>query len=64
MEPTPIEKHPAYWKVKCAFYEVQQADIAHAVAVEKFKKTLKDAGLDPDVVYTLSDDAETITLKP
>ena len=62
-----LKRHPQYWKVKSAFYEVQQTQAAAKAAVDqaeaKFVKTLTDAGLDPKVIYTLSDDGETITPK-
>jgi hypothetical protein len=61
------KKHPAYWKVKSAFYEVQQtqahAQAAVAASEAKFVKTLTDAGLDPKVIYALNDDTESITPK-
>ncbi len=66
-QPKKAKKHPAYWKVKAAFYEVQQVQAQAKAAVEqseaKFTKTLTDAGLDPKVIYVLNDETESITPK-
>lgn len=59
------KKHPQYWKVKAAFLEQQQVEANAAAAVTQARlrlaKTMKDAGLDPKVSYTLDDNGETIT---
>lgn len=65
MDDQTLTPHPKYWKVKAAFFEQQQLEANAQQAVlqgrVKLAKTMKDAGLDPKLSYTMNDDTETIT---
>ena len=61
------ETHPAYWKVKAAFYETRTAVLearqAIARADAKYGAVMIAAGLDPSLNYNLDDATESITLQ-
>lgn len=70
-----IGKHPHYWKLKAAHLQrlqtIADARVAAQAALsaagqaadEKWNQAMRDAGLDPEKQYVLSDADETVTLK-
>lgn len=61
------DKNPHYWKVKARFLEHKQTIAAANESVRASTAALdaafKEAGLDPDALYDMRDDTETITPK-
>ncbi len=62
-----VAKHPDYWKVKAAFFELKAATLEARAAVAKadakYQAVLRAAGLDPDLLYDLDDATESISQK-
>ena len=62
-----MSAHPQYWKVKASFLSHENAKLAANATIAQSHAQLcaimRDAGLNPSVVYELDDAAETITEK-